>query len=144
MSVAAEVGREHIRAFHRCNPRRIPPVQVSKEVHMYHFAIVALLGLACWKVTGMVLGFMGREMEGHLKAFVTLLVGVLGTYALDYSLFAGWDIAVRESYMGWVFTGLIVGASAYVWHHMIGYLEAYGRRSRDEARALEGRSRHAA
>lgn len=106
---------------------------------MYHFAIVALLGLALWKVTGMILGFVGREMEGHLKAFVTLALGVLGTYAIDYSIFDGWGITVREDWMGPVFTGLAVGGMAYCWHHTLGYLEANGRKNRDEARAMQGR-----
>lgn len=111
---------------------------------MYHFAIVALLGLACWKVTGMLLGFMGREMEGHLRAFVTLAIGVLGAYALDYSVFEGWGVAFREDWMGSVFTGLVIGSLAYVWHNVLGYLEATGRHRRDEARQIERQTPRAA
>jgi len=111
---------------------------------MYHFAIVALLGLACWKVTGMLLGFMGRELEGHLRAFITLAIGVIGAYALDYSVFAGWGVAFREDWMGSVFTGLVVGSMAYVWHNVLGYLEATGRARRDEARSMERQTPRAA
>lgn len=111
---------------------------------MYHFAIVALLGLACWKVTGMVLGFLGRDLEGHLRTFVTLGLGVIGAYALDYSVFAGWGVEFREDWMGWTFTGLVIGSMAYVWHNVMGYIEGIGRHHRDEARSLERQTPRAA
>jgi len=111
---------------------------------MYHFAIVALLGLACWKFVGMLLGFTGRDMDGHVKALVTLAVGVLGAYALDYSVFAGWGVTFRQNWMDWAATGLVIGSFAYVWHNVLGYIEATGRQRRDEARAMESRSPRAA
>jgi hypothetical protein len=33
---------------------------------------------------------------------------------------------------------------AYVWHHSLGAVEAYGRRNRDEAREIERRNPRAA
>jgi hypothetical protein len=46
--------------------------------------------------------------------------------------------------MGPVFTGLVLGSMAYVWHHALGAVEAYGRRNRDEAREIERRNPRAA
>ncbi|MFA5891495.1 MAG: hypothetical protein WDA27_11200 [Actinomycetota bacterium] len=111
---------------------------------MYHFAIVAMLGLACWKFVGMLLGLMKQEMDGSVRAFVTLGTGVLFAEILGYSVFAGWGATFRSDWMGPVFTGLTIGALAYVWHHMLGVLEAYGRRSRDQAREIEQRIPRAA
>ena len=54
-----------------------------------------------------------------IKTFVTLGIGVLATELLDYSVFAGWHIAVRDAWMGPFFTGLMVGALTYVWPAVI-------------------------
>ena len=89
---------------------------------MYHFAIVALLGLATYKTVDFVLGLLGLELPSAIKAFVTLGTGVLATELLDYSVFAGWGIDVRTEWMGPFFTGLMVGAMTYVWHTVLGYV----------------------
>ena len=104
---------------------------------MYDFAIVALLGLAIWKTVGMVLGFLGTDMTSSVKAFVTLGLGVVAALTLDYSLFAGWGIEISNANYGEVITGLMAGSTAYVWHQFVGLIEAYGRKNRDEARAIE-------
>lgn len=111
---------------------------------MYHFAIVALLGLATYKTVDFVLGLLGIELSTAIKTFVTLGFGVLATAILDYSVFAGWGVSVREDWMGWFFTGLIVGGMTYVWHEVLGLIEGYGRRSRDEALEIERRTPRAA
>ena len=110
---------------------------------MYHFAIVALLGLALWKFVGMLLGYMGNDVPSHIKATLTLGLGVAAAAVADYSVFAGWGVALRETWMETALTGFIIGGMAYVVHSFIGLIEAYGRRSRDEARELERRA-HAA
>jgi hypothetical protein len=106
---------------------------------MYHFAIVALLGLACWKFVGMLIGFIKTDLDASVRAFLTLGIGVVMTELLDYSVFAGWGVTFRDSWMGPAFTGLVVGSMAYVWHYSLGVVEAYGRRNRDEAREIEHR-----
>lgn len=110
---------------------------------MYHFAIIALLGLALWKVVGTLLGFVGDEVPSHLKATLTLGLGVGAAVLLDYSVFAGWGVTFRDTWMDTVFTGLVIGAMAYAVHSVIGLIEAYGRRNRDQAREIERRA-HAA
>ncbi|MFN2614533.1 MAG: hypothetical protein ABR552_06915 [Actinomycetota bacterium] len=106
---------------------------------MYNFAIVALLGLATWKFVGMLLGLLKIDLDSSVRAFLTLGIGVLACEIIDYSVFAHWGVGLRASWMGDVFTGLIVGGFAYVWHYALGVVEAYGRHHRDEARAIEGR-----
>lgn len=104
---------------------------------MYDFTIVALLGLAVWKLVGMILGFLGTDVTSSVKALFTLGLGVIATLTLDYSIFASWGIEVSNADYGVVVTGLMAGTAAYLWHHAIGLLEAYGRKGRDEARAIE-------
>ena len=98
---------------------------------MYHFAIVALLGLAAYKTCEFVAGLLKIE-EARMRLLLTLGVGVIFTEILDYSVFAGWGIGVRESWMGPVFTGLIVGALGYAWDHALDVVAGFAGRTRDE------------
>lgn len=106
---------------------------------MYDFAIVALLGLAIWKTVGLVLGFLGTDLTSSFKALLTLGLGVVAALTLDYSVFAGWGISISDATYGQVMTGLMAGSMAYVWHHALGVVEAYGRYHRDQAREIESR-----
>lgn len=111
---------------------------------MYNFAIVAMLGLATWKFVGFLLGLYGKDLSSAVRSFVTLAVGVIAAVALDYDAFTVWGANFREDWMGPLVTGLVIGSMAYVWHHVLGAIEAYGRHHRDEARSLETRTPRAA
>jgi hypothetical protein len=111
---------------------------------VYHFAIVALLGLAVYKAVDFLFELVRVERPAAVRTFVALGAGVLATEVLDYSLFAGWGVSVRSAWMGPFFTGLIVGGASYVWRETLGLLEGYGRRSRDEAMEIERRTPRAA
>jgi len=110
---------------------------------VYEFAIVALLGLAVYKTVDFLTGLTKMD-EPTIRTFTTLGLGVVATWILDYSVFAAWGVNIREAWMGAVFTGLIVGGLAYVWHEALGVLEGYGRRQRDEAIEIENRMPRAA
>jgi hypothetical protein len=110
---------------------------------VYEFAIVALLGLAVYKTVDFLTGLTKMD-EPAIRTFTTLGLGVVATWILDYSVFAAWGVNIREAWMGSVFTGLIVGGLAYVWHEALGVLEGYGRRQRDEAIEIENRMPRAA
>jgi len=110
---------------------------------VYEFAIVALLGLAVYKTVDFLTGLTKMD-EPAIRTFTTLGLGVVATWILDYSVFAAWGVNIREAWMGAVFTGLIVGGLAYVWHEALGVLEGYGRRQRDEAIEIENRMPRAA
>jgi flagellar biosynthesis protein FliR len=116
----------------------------EEVTHVYTFAIVAMLGLAVWKVVGFLLGLVGKEVDATVRTFLTLGIGVLVAEILDYNAFAGWHATFRSSWMDPVFSGLVIGSMAYVWHNGLGALEGYGRRNRDEAREIERRAPHAA
>ena len=91
---------------------------------MHDFAMVALLGLAIYKVAEFVFDLLGVD-DGRIRLFGTLALGIIATELLDYSVFAGWHIAIRNDWMGPVFTGLIVGAMAYVWPGVVSLVSHY-------------------
>jgi len=89
---------------------------------MYHLAIVTLTGLAILKVADLL-----DELVPGLARVRTLLIFTLGVtvaVGLDYSMFDGFGIAVREQWMGTWSTGLIIGSMATVWKVAFGYLGA--------------------
>jgi uncharacterized membrane protein len=102
---------------------------------VYHFAIVALLALATYRTVDFVLSLLGIELPSAIKTFVTLGTGVLATELLDYSVFAGWGVSIREAWMGPFFTGLMVGSLTYVWPTVIDSVAGMiGRGSSSESR----------
>ncbi|MCA1831892.1 MAG: hypothetical protein ABR548_05360 [Actinomycetota bacterium] len=93
---------------------------------MHHFAIVALLGLAVYKTAEFVYGLVNLD-DSRIRLLGTLALGIVATELLDYSVFAGWGIAVRDSWMGPLFTGLMVGAMSYVWPAVVSLISSYTR-----------------
>jgi len=87
---------------------------------MYQFAVVALLGLAVLKIADLLEDFLPGL--ARMNALLTYVLAVAAAVALDYSLFKGFHIGVRESWMGPWFTGFIIGSLATVWRVIFGYL----------------------
>lgn len=93
---------------------------------MYDFAIVALLGLVVYKTGEFLFGLLGdATSDTRIRLLATLALGIVATELLDYSVFAAWDIAVRESWMGPVFTGLMAGGMSYLWPGVVGLVARY-------------------
>lgn len=91
---------------------------------MYHFAVTVLLGLALFKIVDLVEDHVPALTRWH--AVATMVFGVAGCYALDYSLFSGFGIGLRETWMGSVFTGLVIAGTTSVWRaafHWLGSSE---------------------
>ena len=87
---------------------------------MYQFAIVALLALAVFKVADLLEDFVPGLARMH--ALLTFALAIGATVALDYSLFRGFGVPVRDAWMGTWFTGFIVGSLSTVWRVAFGYL----------------------
>ena len=87
---------------------------------MYHFAVVALLGLAVLKIADLLEGFLPGL--ARMNALLTYVLAVAAAVALDYSVFRGFHIPVRDAWMGSWFTGFIIGSLATVWRVIFGYL----------------------
>jgi hypothetical protein len=86
---------------------------------MYEFAVVTLLGLVALKVTDLVL----ENVPGldRIRTLFTFTLAVVIALALDYSMFDGFGITVREAWMGTVGTGLVVGSLASAWAALLGW-----------------------
>ncbi len=72
---------------------------------MYEFAVVLLLGLATLKVVDLLADLVPGL--GRTRTLITFLVAIGAVVALDYSIFQGFGITVRDSWIGTLVTGLI-------------------------------------
>lgn len=80
---------------------------------MYDFGITILLGLALFKIVDVLEDLVPDLTKLH--SLVTMALGVAGAFALDYSLFRGFGIGLREVWMGTAVTGLMVAGSTSIW-----------------------------
>lgn len=109
---------------------------------MYHFAIVALLGLATLKVVDLI-----EELVPALDRFNTFLrlaVGVVIAVVADYSMFGGFGVSFRETWMETWGTGLVIGSMATVWRAGLSWLGAIGEDGAETHHGHHGRPRIAA
>lgn len=104
---------------------------------MYTFAILLLLGLAIAKVVDIV-GHMGK-LHPAIPLVLALLAGVGVAWAADYSMFATWDITLRQAWMGPVGTGLVIGGLAAAWHEVLHVFSSLAKRTDDQASEIERR-----
>jgi hypothetical protein len=87
---------------------------------MYHFAVIALLALATVKVVDFLTDNVGAlERFRSLLAFV---VAIGSVWALDYSIFAGFGIAVRDAAVGTWVTGFLVAGMTVPWRAAFAWL----------------------
>lgn len=87
---------------------------------MYQFAVVALLALAVVKLVD----FIDTSVPA-LSGFRSILtfVGAIGAvYALDYSIFEGYGIAIRNADMGTILTGFMVAGLTSPWRAVFGWM----------------------
>jgi hypothetical protein len=101
---------------------------------MYTFAIVALLGLALFKVVDLLEDVVPALARFH--TLVTVVLGVAAAVAIDYSMFRGFNIALRESWMGTWTTGFVLAGTTSAWRALFGWLGS------NEGEAPEQRHSH--
>jgi hypothetical protein len=82
----------------------------TTEDKVYEFAIVVLLGIGTFKLVDMVDEYLNLS---KIATLFTIGLGILVAWALDFSLFAQWDIAVRSDIVAYVGTGLMIAAAGY-------------------------------
>lgn len=97
---------------------------------MYQFAVVALLALATVKVVDFV-----SDNVAVIERFRSLLTFVLAvgiTVWLDYSLFDGWGVDIRDEALGVWVTGFVVAGLTVPWRAAFGWL-THDRAAGDES-----------
>lgn len=77
---------------------------------MYEFAIVVLLGIGTFKLVDMVTEYVDLSKA---QTLATIALGAVVAWALEFSLFAQWNIPVRSEALGYVGTGLMIAAAGY-------------------------------
>ena len=77
---------------------------------MYEFAIVVLLGIGTFKVVDMLNEYVDLS---KVQSILTIALGALVAWALEFSLFAQWGMEVRSEALGYVGTGLMLAAAGY-------------------------------
>ena len=96
---------------------------------MYDFAVVALLALAVVKAVDFVTDNLG-DMK-RMRSLLTFVAGIGVVWLLDYSLFDGWHVAIRNGDAGMWMTGLVVAGMTTPWRALFGWL-THERATRDE------------
>jgi hypothetical protein len=87
---------------------------------MYHFAIVALLALGTLKLVDFVVdnvSFLER-----FRSLSTFIVAIGAVWALDYSLFDGFAIPVRDRDAAVWITGFLVAGMTVPWRAAFAWL----------------------
>ena len=108
---------------------------------MYDFAVVAMLGLAVVKVVDFVADTVPQLHR--MRSVLTFLAGLGAVWALDYSLFDRFDIAIRNRSTGVWMTGFIVCGSTVAWRAMFAWL-THDRAEGDESLGVHTGLRRAA
>ena len=87
---------------------------------MYTFAIVALLALATVKLVD----FLTDNLPaiGRYRSLLTFVVAVGAVVWLDYSMFDGWNAAIRDRDLGMWITGFCVAGATVPWRAMFSYI----------------------
>lgn len=86
---------------------------------MYDFAVVALLALAVVKTVDFLSDQFGLS---KFRSVLTFVGGIGAAWLLDYSLFAGWGIPVRDADVGMVLTGFMICGMTVPWRAAFGWL----------------------
>lgn len=96
---------------------------------MYHFAVIALLALATVKLVDFISDNV-RSLD-RMRSLLTFGVAIGGVLALDYSLFAGFGIGVRDTDVATWVTGFVVAGMTVPWRAVFGFL-SHHRATADE------------
>jgi len=87
---------------------------------MYTFAVVALMALATVKLVDFLVDLL-PDASG-LRSLLTFIVGVGSIWLLDYSMFDGFSVDLRNRMVGVLATGFIVAGMTSAWRAAFGYL----------------------
>lgn len=91
---------------------------------MYQFAVVALLALAVVKFVDFLLASV-PALDGF-RAVLPFVMGIAAVFTLDYSLFEGYGIAIRNDDMGTILTGFIVAGLTTPWRAIFSWMTREG------------------
>ena len=91
---------------------------------MYQFAVVALLALAVVKFVDFIVATV--PALDPFRAVLPFVLGIGAVYTLDYSLFEGYGIAIRNDDMGMILTGFMVAGLTTPWRAIFSWMAREG------------------
>lgn len=100
---------------------------------MYVLLMILLMGLVIKKLVDLA-GFL--ELPKAVRLLSAMILGIVAAYLFNLDMFRALGLDIRSG-MGLVATGLAFGATAGVWHDLLGWLESHNRKVVDEALQLE-------
>jgi hypothetical protein len=87
---------------------------------MYTIAVLALMGLALFKLVDLVEDVLPGLTRWH--TLLTIVLGIVGTVAFDYTMTAGLKTEFRSAWMGTWATGLVIAGSTSLWRALFHWL----------------------
>jgi hypothetical protein len=87
---------------------------------MYDFAIVALLALATVKLVDFLADNL--PVADRMRSLLTFVIAIAAVWVLDYSLFDGFGVDVRNQDTGIWLTGFMVAGLTSPWRAIFGWL----------------------
>ena len=87
---------------------------------MYTIAVLALMGLALFKLVDLVEDLIPGLTRFH--TLMTIVLGVAGTVWFDYSMTSGLKTGFRQEWMGTWATGLVIAGSTSLWRALFHWL----------------------
>jgi hypothetical protein len=87
---------------------------------MHDFTIVVLLGLGLWKLIDLLEDVIPGIAQFH--TLMTVAIGIAGAVVLDYSMFQGFHVVLRDSWMGPWATGLVIAGTTSAWRALFHWL----------------------
>jgi len=96
---------------------------------MYTFAIIALLALATVKLVDVLCDYVTPLQR--LRSIMTFVAAIGAVWALDFSMFEGFNTAVRDRNVAVLITGFAVAGVTVAWRALFAYL-THDRATRDE------------
>jgi len=87
---------------------------------MYTFAIIALLALATVKLVDVLCDYVTGLQR--VRSVLTFVGAIGAVWALDFSMFEGFNTAVRDRGVSVLITGLAVAGMTVAWRALFGYL----------------------
>ncbi len=80
---------------------------------MHDFTIVVLLSLGLWKVVDLIEDVVPGLAKLH--NLLTVVLGVAAAVAMDYSMFRGFHVVLRDTWMGSWATGFAIAGTTSAW-----------------------------
>src|SRR5258708_39455164 len=95
------------------------PSATTWRWQLYDFAIVALLALATLKLVDFLSDAIPQLRS--MRSLATFVIGVGATVLIDYSLFRGFGVGIRNDTVGVWVTGFVVAGMTVPWRALVRY-----------------------